>query len=333
MSGATARLSLPDEYRNRWTEVFVALGLPERAVNGRNGPCPMCEGATHWRFVNYGGNGCVICSRCYPQPVDAMTFLQDYLGANFAGVADAVRSALPSDTLPAAAPRTDDAQRRAKARERLNRIWCASAPVAAGDVVARYLESRDIDSSLVIGSDAIRLHPELPYYGEDEHGVLREQGRYPAMIAQASTPEGRAGTLHMTYLDPSGTSKAFVPTARKEREAVRDWSGGAVRIAPSPNGWYTVGEGIESTLSAAMRFGGTPWAALNANRLEQWEPPPDARIVIVAGDCDESYTGQAAAYALARRLTAMRSGLMVRVRIPELANADWNDVLDAESAT
>ncbi len=59
--------------------------------------------------------------------------------------------------------------------------------------------------------------------------------------------------------------------------------------------------------------------------MAKWMPPDPAREVLVFGDRDLKFGGQAAAYALAHRL-AVR-GLKVRVELPARPGADWNDVL------
>jgi Toprim domain len=58
--------------------------------------------------------------------------------------------------------------------------------------------------------------------------------------------------------------------------------------------------------------------------LAAWQPPPEAKRIIVFGDNDPSYAGQAAAYALARRLGSDER--LVEVQIPAEVSADWNDV-------
>ena len=72
------------------------------------------------------------------------------------------------------------------------------------------------------------------------------------------------------------------------------------------------------------------WAALSANNMEKmWIPASVAKLAIYA-DHDESYTGQAAAYALAKRIKiqAKRRGPReVAVYVPRHADTDWADVL------
>ena len=58
--------------------------------------------------------------------------------------------------------------------------------------------------------------------------------------------------------------------------------------------------------------------------LAAWQPPPEAKRIIIFGDNDPNYTGQAAAYALAKRLRSDER--VVEVQIPAEVGADWNDV-------
>jgi putative DNA primase/helicase len=85
-----------------------------------------------------------------------------------------------------------------------------------------------------------------------------------------------------------------------------------------------VAEGIETALCAGKLFGLPVWAAISAQGVLNWEPPEGVHEVIVAGDNDASFTGQAAAFGLAKRLKAR--GIDVEVRIPSRVGADWADV-------
>ena len=85
-----------------------------------------------------------------------------------------------------------------------------------------------------------------------------------------------------------------------------------------------IAEGIETAICAGKLFGVPCWAALSANGMKTWEPPPEVRCVLICGDNDASYTGQEAAYALAHRLT--RQGISVEVHLPQLVGTDFADV-------
>jgi putative DNA primase/helicase len=85
-----------------------------------------------------------------------------------------------------------------------------------------------------------------------------------------------------------------------------------------------IAEGIETALAASIRFGAPVWAATSAALLESWVPPASVERVLIAGDADAGFTGQAAAFALARRL--VRDGYAVEIQIPGEIGKDWADL-------
>ena len=97
----------------------------------------------------------------------------------------------------------------------------------------------------------------------------------------------------------------------------------AIRLVPAGE-TLGIAEGIETALSASALFGVPCWAAMSAGMLAAWEPPPEARRIIIFGDNDANYVGQASEYALARRLRSDER--VVEVQIPAEAGSDWNDV-------
>jgi putative DNA primase/helicase len=101
--------------------------------------------------------------------------------------------------------------------------------------------------------------------------------------------------------------------------------GGAVRLMAPVDGAIVIGEGIETCLAASRLWSMPAWACLTAGLLAAWEPPEGVKRVIIAGDNDASFSGQYAAYRLARRLS--RLDIEVEVRIAPDAGTDWNDVL------
>lgn len=98
---------------------------------------------------------------------------------------------------------------------------------------------------------------------------------------------------------------------------------GAVRLGPAAER-MGIAEGIETAIAASLRFGVPVWSGICANGLETWTPPAQAKHILVCGDNDENFTGQAATYALARRLRS--EGLDVEIRIPDAPGTDWCDV-------
>jgi putative DNA primase/helicase len=106
--------------------------------------------------------------------------------------------------------------------------------------------------------------------------------------------------------------------------------GGAIRLAPAAQA-LGIAEGIETALSAAILFDMPVWATTSEGLLKAWQPPQETKAVVIFGDNDANFVGQAAAYVLAKRLIdeARRDkrDLNVEVQIPGVIGQDWNDVL------
>jgi putative DNA primase/helicase len=145
------------------------------------------------------------------------------------------------------------------------------------------------------------------------------------MVAAVQGPDGQAVTLHRTYLEQG----AKAPIAEPKKLLNAGISGAAVRLFEATDE-LAIAEGIETALAVHLRTGKPVWAALSATNMEKmWIPATVAKLGIYA-DHDESYTGQAAAYALAKRIKiqAKRRGPReVGVHVPRHADTDWADVL------
>jgi putative DNA primase/helicase len=296
-----------DEAVGRWPGILQSLGLDPSFLNKKHGPCPICSGKDRYRFDDKGGRGTWICSHCGSG--DGFKLLQGVLGWSFSEAAKQVDRIVGTvQAGPIAPERTDASKIRA-----LTQVWEGSRPVTRGDPVWQYLNRR---LGLEIVPADLRLHPALRYTDEDG----RDLGRFPAMVARIRYPDGAGASIHRTYLTNDG-HKAPVPQVKKIM-AGKPLNTGAVRLGAAG---MTLGiaEGIETALAASQRFGVPVWAATNAVLLESWVPPEGVSRVLIAGDNDASFTGQAAAFSLARRL--VRDGLAVEIHLPDQMGKDWAD--------
>jgi len=144
------------------------------------------------------------------------------------------------------------------------------------------------------------------------------------MVALVEHVEQGAIGVHCTYLRPDGSAKADLPK-NEQRAFFGRVAGGAVRFGePRPGVCLVVGEGIESTISAALPCGLPAWAALSASGIEKLVLPAKATHVVIAADNDLNGRGQRAAqYAAAPWLA---EGRCVRIAKPPKSGTDFNDL-------
>jgi len=162
----------------------------------------------------------------------------------------------------------------------------------------------------------IRSHPGLEYF---QDGELK--GVFPAMLGLVTSQDDKPVSWHRTYLQDG--KKAFVGVPKKMMTPVGTIKGAAIRLYPAAP-TIGVAEGIETAIAAHDLFGIPVWSAISSQGMVDFRPPLGVTEVVIYGDNDASFTGQAAAYALAKRLVL--DDIKVRVEIPEFIG-DWNDVL------
>jgi putative DNA primase/helicase len=196
------------------------------------------------------------------------------------------------------------------ARQVLNELWLSAFPLKEKDPVWHYLRNR-----------GITINPKNVKYSKSCYEA-DTMTHMEAMLAMVISPEGKPVTIHRTYI--KNGKKADIRAPKKLMPHEGDLKGAAIRLFdPEPK--MGIAEGIETALSATLLFGLPVWSAINANMMEQWEPPEEAEQIWIFGDNDESFTGQKVAYALANRLT-VEQGKSVQVEIPKTVG-DWNDEL------
>lgn len=316
-----------DEAKRRahgqWPGILQRLGVPEQVLGGRNQPCPACVGTDRFQFTDKFADGNYICRGCGPG--DGFALLERCFGWKFIDALKAVESIVGS-AIEHAPPGVGVASPQGM-RQLAVRIWQEAKPVEAGDAVATYLARRGI--VLAEYPAVLRTHGALGYYVKQPGQTRAKRVRtYAAMVAAVQGPDGQLVTLHRTYLEHG--AKAPVTASRKLLTA--GINGGAARLF-EPSDELALAEGIETALAVHVRTGKPVWAALGATNLEKlWIPARITRIAIYA-DHDASYAGQAAAYALARRIKTQARGHPppeVAVHVPCEVDTDWADVLREE---
>ena len=295
--------------RGRWPDLLSRLGVDQQFLSGRHGPCPFCDGTDRWRFTDHNGDGMYICNQCGSG--DGIDLLQHYHGWDFRETKKRVSELIPEAQFQQP---DDDTE---KARRALNKLRQEAVSARQVPEVVRYLKGR----GLIIPPN-LEAHPRLPYYVDGK--VI---AHYPAMLGKAVMKNGRPVTYHRTYI--KNGKKAPVDSPRKMMRTARKVKGYAIQLWPATD-TVAIAEGIETAIAAYMMWEIPAWSVISANQMIEWEPPEGIREVLIAGDNDNSYAGQAAAYETARRLTA--KGYRVDVQIPPYSG-DWNDYLEVRDAS
>jgi putative DNA primase/helicase len=279
--------------RGRWHGILPQLGISLKLLRNRHGPCPMCGGKDRFRFDDREGKGTWICNRCGSG--DGAELVKRVKGVEYREAAKMVEAVAGK-----AGVRQSWAPKRAT-RYELNQLWKRAQPITPNSVVGRYLTQRC---------------GVIPFPGLAK--VLRENGNEMLAIVSGHNTDDRNGvTLHRTMIGFGNEVqwRRLMPGKLPDNVAIR-----LGEVAPC----IGIAEGIETSLSASVLFHLPVWAAISAPLLKKWRPPSGVQKVIIFGDNDRNYTGQEAAYSLAKALSAWE--LEVEVKIPSIPGWDWNDV-------
>lgn len=294
----------PDDINGRWRDVLLALGLDEKTLSGKNGPCPICGGKDRFRFTNHANAGLYYCSQCGPG--DGITLLEKFHNWDF-------RETMREIERVAGNCRVEPTPKR-DGTARLRKVWRGLVPASDNWDIRRYLKNRGLQPA-----PGLKAHPSLEYWDGK-----RVAGRYPAMVGVVLDAAGEGVTLHCTYIHQGRKAPVESPKKIFTCKAGKTLTGSAVRLYPAGE-TLGIAEGIETAMAAHRLFSVPVWSCLFNHGLERFEPPDGVKSVVVFGDNDKSAAGQASAYTAAHKLAV--AGYLTSVELPPREGMDFNDVL------
>lgn len=289
--------------RGRWSYLLPLMGVPAQFLKNKHGPCPKCGGKDRFRWDDRDGRGTYYCSNCGPG--DGFQLAELVTGKRFKDLFAMVEANIGTAPMPDVAERPS-AER---LRERQQFVWDRGYKPAEGGAVHLYQTRR---LGRLWQSSEIR----------EVAGIRHPSGEIlPAMVARVTGPGGDMVNVHITYLTLEGEKAPVDPPRRVMQGELPE--GSAVRIWPAAER-MGVAEGIETAMAAAAMFRMPVWACLNAGMLQRWTAPAGMKHITIFADADKTFTGEAAAFSLARRL-AMQQQIPSRVMIPAVQGQDWAD--------
>lgn len=295
--------------QGKWRGILLSIGIPERALNRRHGPCPLCGGTDRFRYDDKDARGTWICGQCGAG--DGVMLVEKFKGISSKEALQMVDNILGTTRIAKDKPKPQMSPERQ--REAMRGVWRLTAHTQPGDVVDAYMAARGVSQGIYPAS--IRTAAALRYTDGTEH---------PAMVALMVDAKGDGCSLHRTFL--AGTGKLPVSDCRKIMPGELP-DGACVRLSDWNGGPLGVAEGIETAFAASRLFSIPVWATLNTALMQRFIPPEDCDEFVVFADNDRHFAGLKAAYTLANRVKIAGNIEDVRVMVPDTAGDDWNDVL------
>jgi len=282
----------------KWRAILTHFGFTEKELSGKHGPCPLCEGSDRFRYTDYKDGGEYFCSGCGPG--SGFDLLMGKMNWDFAHSAQEVDKLLGTDIEQVFKPRVDTEKR----RRDMNAVWRNATDET---IVPEWLKYRGIEG-WNRGYADLRGHPSM--------FMAASSDRHRAMLALVRNKDGAPIAIHRTYIDAK---------QRKVMPPIETIKGAGIRLGEYlvERKTVVIGEGIETVLSGMDYFLQPGIATISAAGMEEIIVPEHYENIIILADNDLSFTGQKAAFTLARRLDNKKK--TVRVVMPSKVDTDFND--------
>ena len=304
-------MSIVEKARGRWTPLLKHFGIEFKVK--RHGPCPICGGKDRFIVDDKEGLGTFHCNQCGAGT--GFTLLQKVKGWDMKQTMLEVSKIVGGMSKMEIKPELSDEQR----RKALNEVWTGARDITDDDPAYSYIYKR---TGLRDMPKTLRYHTGL-YHPDARVNI-------PAIVAKVTDLDNRPVSIHRTFITDEG-EKAKVERPKMLMQGSLP-EGAAIRLFPYQES-IGVAEGIETAISCFAIFGIPTWAAISSAMLVKWTPPSVVKRVYIFGDNDDSLTGQLAAYRLGWALKNNKTLDVVRVMIPDIRGADWNDVLRLHGST
>lgn len=293
-------MTIVDQFRGKWPSILAQMGISVK--RNQHGPCPLCGGRDRFRFDDLNGRGTYFCNQCGAG--NGIQLVQRKTNWPMSKIITEIQKMAGTAPVEMPAEKKEDAEKR---RKMLNDLWQGGRNVSRDDTSGEYLHRR---TGLKVFPSVLRFHPSV-YHAETK-------SNHSALIAKVTDVDNKPVAIHRTWLAQIEPKKKLTAGSIP--------AGSAIRLFPYEES-IGIAEGIETAISAWAIFGVPTWAAISANGLEKWEPPKAATKIFIFGDNDHNFIGQLAAYRLAHRLRLNDKFESVKVVIPNVTGADWNDIL------
>jgi putative DNA primase/helicase len=286
----------------RWPGIFNSIGVD--VGDGRHCPCPICGGKDRFRMDDKKGKGTWFCNQCGAG--DGWSLLQKVLGCDFKEAIEQVAPFVGKIT------QKGPVKEKKISPEILREMFTFSCAAEKNNLVGQYLLSRGLKI----------IPPTLRYHS----GCWEKETKknHPAMLAIVRNKDGKALTIHRTYLDMETAGKAKINKPKKLMPALEKITGSAIRLFDPDNGRIGLAEGIETAIACSQIFSIPTWSVISSTMMEAFQPPIGIKKIMIFADNDKNYTGQKAAYTLANRLVLRDKIQKVNVLVPN----DIGDFLD-----